>query len=114
MSTLRNSVRLTGFVGADPEVKSFGDQKKVARVRIATNEVYRDINNQKIEQTQWHQLVCWGRQADIAEKFIQRGKEIAIEGKLSSHSYEAKDGTKRYVTEVIVNEIVLLGIKRGE
>lgn len=109
MSTLKNSVRLMGHVGNDPEVKVFGDDKKLARLRIATNEVYRNANNEKVEQTQWHQLVFWGKQADIVEKYIQKGKEISVEGKLTSHSYEAKDGTKRYVTEVVVNETVLIG-----
>ena len=111
MSTLKNSVRLMGFVGNDPEVKIFGDEKKLARLRIATNEVFRNANNEKVEQTQWHQLVFWGKQADIVEKYIQKGKEISVEGKLTSHSYEGKDGTKRYVTEVVVNETVLLGNK---
>ena len=111
MSTLKNSVRLMGFVGNDPEVKVIGDQKKIARLRIATNESYRNADNEKVEQTQWHQLVFWGKQADLAEKYIQKGKEISVEGKLTSHSYEAKDGTKRYVTEVFVNETVLLGNK---
>lgn len=111
MSTLKNSVRLMGFVGNDPEVKVIGDQKKIARLRIATNESYRNSDNEKVEQTQWHQLVFWGKQADLAEKYIQKGKEISVEGKLTSHSYEVKDGTKRYVTEVVVNETVLLGNK---
>lgn len=114
MSTLKNSVRLMGFAGGDPEIKIFSDQKKVARLNIATHEIYRNADNEKIEQTQWHQLVFWGKQADIAEKYIQKGKEISVGGPLTTHSYEAKDGTKRYVTEVVVNEIVLLGGKKND
>lgn len=100
-----------GFAGNNPEVKTIGDNKKVARLNIATNESYRNAGGELIQQTQWHTLVLWGKQADIAEKYVQKGKEISIEGKLTSHSYTAKDGQKRYVTEVMVNEIVLVGSK---
>ena len=111
MSTLKNSVRLMGFAGNDPEVKVVADNKKVVHLNIATNENYRNANGEKVEQTQWHSLVMWGKQAEIAEKYIKKGKEISIEGKLTSHSYLAKDGQKKYVTEVLVNEVLLLGEK---
>ncbi|WP_026896729.1 single-stranded DNA-binding protein [Daejeonella oryzae] len=112
MSTLKNSVRLMGFAGNNPEVKIVAENKKVVRLNIATNENYRNSSGEKIEQTQWHSLVFWGKQAEIAEKFIQKGKEISVEGKLTSHSYTAKDGQKKYVTEVLVNEIILLSEKK--
>ncbi|WP_177761912.1 single-stranded DNA-binding protein [Flavobacterium sp. I3-2] len=107
MSTLRNSVRLIGRVGNNPEVKNFDGGKKVATLTLATNEVYYNDKNEKIETTQWHNLVAWGKVAEIIEKFVEKGKEIAIEGKLTYRNYEDKDGNKRYVTEIVVNEIVL-------
>lgn len=114
MNSLKNSVRLMGFAGNDPEVKEFGNQKKVVRMSIATHESYRDAKGEQVQQTEWHQLVIWGKQADVVEKYVKKGSEISIEGKLSSHSYVAKDGQKKYVTEVTVNEIVLLGSKNPE
>lgn len=107
MSTLRNSVRLIGRVGNNPEVKNFDGGKKVATLTLATNEIYYNDKNEKIETTQWHSLVAWGKVAEIIEKFVEKGKEIAIEGKLTYRNYEDKDGNKRYVTEIVMNEIVL-------
>ncbi len=111
MNTLRNSVRLMGFAGNDPEIKMIAENKKVARLNFATHENYKNASGEKVEQTQWHTLVFWGKQADIAEKYVQKGKEISIEGKLSSHSYTSKDGQKKYVTEIVVNEMILIGDK---
>jgi len=107
MSTLRNSVRLIGRVGNNPEVKNLDGGKKVATLTLATNEVYYNDKNEKVETTQWHNLVAWGKVAEIIEKFVEKGKEIAIEGKLTYRNYDDKDGNKRYVTEVVINEIVL-------
>lgn len=107
MSTLRNSVRLIGRVGNNPEVKNFDGGKKVATLTLATNEVHYNDKNEKVETTQWHNLVAWGKTAEIIEKFVEKGKEIAIEGKLTYRTYDDKDGNKRYVTEIVVNEIVL-------
>lgn len=107
MSTLRNSVRLIGRVGNNPEVKNFDGGKKVATLTLATNEVYYNDKNEKVENTQWHNLVAWGKVAEIIEKFVEKGKEIAIEGKLTYRTYDDKEGNKRYVTEIVINEIVL-------
>lgn len=112
MKNLRNSVQLIGRVGMNPEVKMFGENKKVVRMSIATDESYKNNKGEKVEETQWHNLVLWGAQAAIAEKYISKGKEICIEGKLSSRSYESKDGVRKYVTEIIVNEILMLGNKK--
>ncbi|HEY0668721.1 MAG TPA: single-stranded DNA-binding protein [Sphingobacteriaceae bacterium] len=106
MSNLRNSVRLMGHAGNQPEVKIINEKQKVARISIATNESYRNANGERVEQTQWHQLVFWNKQADLAEKYLEKGSEITVEGKLTSHSYVAKDGQKKYVTEVVVDEII--------
>ncbi|WP_299517188.1 single-stranded DNA-binding protein [uncultured Flavobacterium sp.] len=105
---MKNRVQLIGHVGNDPEVKTF-EGGKVANFTIATNDSYTNKKGEKVEQTEWHRLVAWDKNAEIIEKFVTKGKEIAIEGKLASRSYDDKDGNKRYITEVIVNDIMLLG-----
>ena len=112
MSTLRNSVRLVGNLGMDPEVKSFDNNRKLAKLSLATNETYKNDKGERVTDTQWHNLVIWGAQAAIAEDILKKGDEIAIEGKLSSRSYTDKDGNKRYMTEVVVNEFVKLGQRK--
>lgn len=111
MSNLRNSVRLTGFLGNAPEVKSLSKTKKLARISLATNDSYKNDKGEKVEETQWHNLTLWDKQADIAEKFLKKGSEISIEGKLTNRSYTDKDGIKRYVTEIVVTEVLMLGKK---
>lgn len=108
MNTMKNRVQLIGHVGNDPEVKTF-EGGKVANFNIATNDSYTNKKGEKVEQTEWHRLVAWDKNAEIIEKFVTKGKEIAVEGKLTSRSYDDKDGNKRYITEVIVNDILLLG-----
>lgn len=108
MNALRNKVQLIGNVGNDPEVKTFGEGKKVAHFNIATNEVYKNDKGEKIEETQWHRIVAWGKTAEVIEKFVTKGKEIALEGKITYRTYDDKDGEKRYITEIVVNEILLL------
>jgi single-strand DNA-binding protein len=111
MSTLRNKVQLIGHVGNDPEIKTFDGGKKLAKLNVATNESYKNEKGEKVEETQWHSLIAWGKTADIIEKYVLKGKEIAIEGKLTHRSYEDKTGEKRYVTEVVIDELLLLGSK---
>jgi len=108
MNTMKNRVQLIGHVGNDPEVKTF-EGGKVANLNIATNDSYTNKKGEKVEQTEWHRLVAWDKNAEIIEKFVTKGKEIAIEGKLTSRSYDDKDGNKRYITEVVINDIMLLG-----
>jgi single-strand DNA-binding protein len=109
MSTLRNKVQLIGHVGNDPEIKTFDGGKKLAKLNVATNESYKNEKGEKVEETQWHSLIAWGKTADIIEKYVVKGKEIAIEGKLTHRSYEDKNGEKRYVTEVVIDELLMLG-----
>lgn len=109
MSTLRNNVQLIGHVGQEPTITQLESGKKVARISLATNEKFKNANGEKQSNTEWHTLVAWGKAAEIVEKYVTKGKEIAITGKLTSRSYESKEGEKRFVTEVIVNEILLLG-----
>ena len=111
MSNLRNSVRLMGFLGNDPDVKAINDKNKVARVSIATKESYKNDKGEKVEETQWHTLVMWDRLANLAESYLHKGSEVSIEGKLSNRSYTDKEGVKRYITEVLVNDVQMLGKK---
>jgi len=113
MNALRNRVQLIGHLGMDPDVRVFGENKKMAKLSIATNDFYTNNNGERIQETQWHTLVMWGRIAQIAEKFLKKGQEVAIEGKLVSRNYETKDGQKRFATEVIVSELVMLGHKEA-
>ena len=108
MNTLRNSVRLVGNLGMDPEVKSFDNNKKLARLSLATNESYKNDKGEKVTETQWHNLVLWGVQANFAEQDLKKGDEVAIEGKLANRNYIDKDGNKRYVSEVVVNDFIKL------
>jgi single-strand DNA-binding protein len=109
MNALKNKVQLIGHVGQEPEIKTFDGGKKLANITLATNESYTNNKGEKVEQTEWHRITAWGKTADIIEKYVTKGKEIAIEGKLTHRSYDDKDGNKRYVTEVVANELLLLG-----
>jgi single-strand DNA-binding protein len=109
MNAMKNRVQLIGHVGQEPEVKTLDGGKKVANITIATNDYYINDKGEKIENTEWHRVTAWGKTAEIIEKYVTKGKEVAIDGKLTHRSYDDKDGTKRYVTEVVVNDILLLG-----
>ncbi len=109
MYELRNKVQLIGNLGNTPDVKTFEDGKKLARFSMATNEVHRDRAGRKETETCWHNIVAWGRIAELAEKYLTKGKEIAIEGKLVNRSYNDKDGVKRYITEIVANELTMMG-----
>ncbi len=111
MGNLRNSVRLIGFLGADPDIKVIGEKKKLAKVSIATSDSFKNEKGEKIEETQWHNLVMWDGLAAIAEQYLRKGSEVSVEGKLSTRSYTDKEGVKRYFTEVLVNELLMLGKK---
>src|SRR5215210_7139443 len=111
MYALKNKVQLIGHVGNKPEIRTFDEGKKLARFSIATNETYRNAKGDKVTETQWHHLIAWGRIADIAEKYLNKGSEVVIEGKLINRSYNDKEGNKKYISEVQVNEVLMLGDK---
>lgn len=111
MYALKNKVQLIGNLGNAPEIKNLESGKKMARLSIATNESYRKENGERVTETQWHNAIAWGKVADIAEQYLSKGSEIAIEGKLTYRDYTDKDGIKRYVTEIVVNEILMLDKK---
>jgi single-strand DNA-binding protein len=106
MISLKNSVRLIGFLGNTPDITKFGENKSLARASIATNVSYKNRDGDWVSDTQWHNLVMWGRHAVFAEKSLDKGSEIAIEGKLVNRTYTDKEGVVRYLTEVVVNEII--------
>lgn len=114
MYALKNKVQLIGNLGNKPEIRTLEGGKKMARFSVATNEVYRNAKGEKVTETQWHNLVAWGKVAEIAEKYLDKGSEVAIEGKLTNRSYQDKEGTKKYITEVQVNEVLMLGEKASK
>ncbi len=114
MNALRNKVQLIGNLGANPEIKTLDGGKKLAKMTIATNESYKNSKGEKITETQWHNLIAWGKTVDIIEKYLTKGSEVAIEGKLLNRSYTDKEGQKRYITEIQINELLLLGNNKSE
>ena len=111
MSKLRNRVQLIGNVGNNPEVRNLESGSKLVRVSLATNESYRNKEGERVTQTEWHNVVAWNKTAEIIESYVVKGQEIGVDGKLTTRSWEDKDGIKRYTTEVVCNEILLLGGK---
>ncbi|MCB0458663.1 MAG: single-stranded DNA-binding protein [Flavobacteriaceae bacterium] len=111
MNALKNKVQLIGNLGNNPEIVALSSGKKLAKFTIATNEVYRNAKGEKVQETQWHNLVAWNKTAEIVEKYLSKGNEVAVEGKLTSRSYEDKEGVKKYITEIVVNELLMLGGK---
>lgn len=107
-----NKVTLIGRLGKDPEVRHLDSGKVNAQFSIATTETYMDkTSNEKKELTDWHNIVCWGKNAEIAEKYLKKGALIHVEGKIRTRSYDDKEGQKRYVTEIIVDRFLMLGGK---
>jgi single-strand DNA-binding protein len=109
MNALRNKVQLIGNLGQDPEVMNLDGGSKLAKFSIATNETYKNSKGERITETQWHNIVVWGKLADVVEKFLSKGSEVAVEGKLIHRSYETKEGEKKYVSEIKCTELLMLG-----
>lgn len=109
MNALRNKVQLIGRMGDKIQVKTFDSGKIKGSVNLATSETYRNAQGEKVIETTWHHLVIWGKQAEILEKYTDKGSEIAIEGKITNRDYTDKDGVKKYITEIIVHEFLLMG-----
>jgi single-strand DNA-binding protein len=108
MYTLRNKVQLIGSLGSNPAITVTPKGLKRARLSLATNETYRNAAGTRMTETHWHTLIAWGKLADLAEKYLFQGREIAVEGKLTNRSYTDKQGNKRYISEVEVSEILML------
>ena len=112
MNALRNKVQLIGNLGSNPEVINLDSGKKLAKFSIATNEIYKNAQGEKVTDTQWHNVITWNKTAEIVEKYLSKGNEVAIEGKLVTRTYEDKEGVKKYITEVVANELLMLGSKQ--
>ena len=108
MNALKNKVQLIGNLGNDPEVIIMENGNKLAKFSMATNESYKNAKGERVTETQWHNVVAWGKTAEIVENYLVKGKEVAVEGKLTSRSYETKEGEKRYITEIQCKERLML------
>jgi single-strand DNA-binding protein len=113
MKNLRNSVQLIGRLGQDPEVKQLASGKTLTTFSIATSDSYKNAQGEKVEDTQWHNIVAWGKSAEIAGDYLKKGQEVAIEGKLIHRSYETNSGEKKYITEINLNELLMIGGKKA-
>ncbi|WP_339880935.1 single-stranded DNA-binding protein [Polaribacter vadi] len=111
MNTLRNKVQLIGRLGQEPEIITFKDGNKMAKFSMATDDSYKDNQGNKVERAYWHNIVIKGGLVKVVEGYVKKGQEIAVEGKLTNRSYDTKEGEKRYVTEILVNELLLMGGK---
>ncbi|WP_121665920.1 single-stranded DNA-binding protein [Mesonia aquimarina] len=108
MNALKNKVQLIGNLGNDPEIISLKNGKKLAKFSLATNENYKNKEGEKITETQWHNIVAWGKLAEIIENYLSKGNEIVMEGKLASRTFEDKSGEKKWITEVVCQELVMM------
>jgi single-strand DNA-binding protein len=108
MNNLRNSVRLIGNLGQDPETKTLENGKKVVHFTLATKDDFKNSDGQKVSETTWHNIVAWNGLADVAGRFLKKGREVAVEGRLVYRNYEDKKGVTRYITEIVLNDMALL------
>ena len=109
MTNLRNRVQLIGNLGNTPEIKDFEGGKKLAKLSIATNESYRNQKGEVVKETQWHNVIAWGKTAKIVEEYLDKGAEVCISGKLTSRSYEDAEGKKKYISEIVMQDLLMLG-----
>src|SRR5689334_11694743 len=105
MNALKNKVQLMGNLGMNPEIRTTESGRKMARMSLATNEHYKNTKGERVTETTWHNIVAWGNAADIVEKFLHKGSEVMVEGKLVSRHYTDKEGARRQITEVQVAEL---------
>lgn len=109
MNSLRNRVQLIGNLGMNPQVKILESGSKLVRFTLATNDTYTNASGEKVTETEWHQVVAWNKTADLIGTYLEKGREVALEGKLVTRSWEDEKGEKKYSTEVVCNEILFLG-----
>ncbi|WP_225072760.1 single-stranded DNA-binding protein [Desulfuromonas sp. CSMB_57] len=104
-----NKVILVGNLGKDPELRYTASGTAVANFSLATTERYKDREGQTQEKTEWHNIVAWRQLAEICGKYLQKGKQVYIEGRIQTRSYDDKDGNKRYITEIVADQMQMLG-----
>lgn len=109
MRNLKNKVQLIGNLGMDPEIKKLENGSSLAKFSLATSDSYKNKNGEKVEETQWHNIVAWGPKAQFAEKYLKKGQQVAVEGKLTHRTYEDQEGKKQYFTEVVVSDFQMFG-----
>ena len=114
MNTLKNKVNLIGRLGAKPTAQLFDSGAKKVRLSLATNERYKDKKGEWVDNTQWHNVIAWGKLCDRIEKVLDKGSEIVIEGRLVNRAYESKEGEKRFSTEIELNDFMVLNPKKLE
>ena len=108
MKNVKNHIRLIGNLGRDPELKNFDNGKNQVRFSMATNDFFRDSEGNKKENTQWHNIVAWGKTAETMDRLLKKGSQVLVEGKLTHRSYEDKKGITRYISEILVNQFMVL------
>lgn len=108
MSSLKNKVTLIGNLGQDPEIKTTESGKKVTNFTLATDDGYKNADGQKVNETTWHNIVAWNGLAEIAGKYLKKGREVMVEGRIVYRNYEDKKGVTKYITEIVLNDILLL------
>lgn len=113
MNALRNRVQLIGNLGQDPEIKTLDGGKKVAKFTMATNESYKNADGQKVEETTWHNIVAWNGLAERASKFLKKGHEVCVEGRIVYRTYEDKKGVTKNVTDIVLNNLLMLRSPKG-
>lgn len=113
MNAIRNKVTLIGNLGTDPEIKETDGGYKIAKASLATNESYKNSKGEKVTETMWHNLVAWGKTAEFMTKYLQKGTEVVVEGKLINRNYTDKSGVKKYVSEIQVNDLLIVGSRKS-
>lgn len=108
MNALRNKVMLVGNLGQDPDIKTLEGGKKVVHFTLATKEDYKNSEGQKVKETTWHNITAWNGLAEIASKYLKKGNEVLVEGRLVYRTYEDKQGATKYVTDIVLNDLLLL------
>lgn len=111
MSSVRNSVLLIGHLGKDVEVKEFDSGSSKASFSLATNDFYKNSKGEKVQETQWHNIVAWGKLGENMGKFLSKGSEVLVKGKLVSRNYNDKEGNTKYITEVVANDFLMFDRK---
>ena len=106
MNTLRNNVQLVGHLGKDVEFKALDNGKAIAKFSLATNDFFKNAQNEKIQETQWHNIIAWGKTAELMNSMLSKGSEVMVRGKLMTRSYEDKEGLKKYITEITASEFI--------
>lgn len=113
MNTLRNRVQLIGNLGQDPETKTLESGKKVAHFTLATKDDFKNSEGQKVSETTWHNIVAWNGLADLAGKYLKKGGQVAVEGRIVYRTYDDKKGVTKYITEIVLNELMFLKPPKG-